>query len=511
MNYRSSQQFRAMIIWILPFISAVLLIFCFPRFEQGYLGWIAFLPLFNFFNYSTPRRSFWGGFICGFIFQLYLNLYVGEVLVYYLAPTLGAVLVLLMVGLLSLAFALFGCLFTMLKRRLPTFLFALATPAMWVLLEYLRSITFLGYTVGFIGYSQWKYPFILRLASVYGYWGLAFFMLFFQVVLFLFWKEKKRQETLAATIVFCILFFAGLFLPSLYKVEPAQTPLHVALLQGNIPQERILDPGEAVRTFKKYKRMSREAAKSYADLDLLVWPETVVSLKLQRKRPALEEMKSLAEEIDTPILYGAMVETVEEEKKTYNAVYLEIPGQKSKQFYYKQRLVPFAEYFPLAGVLDRLIDLNMRLGHYTPGAAISLFTLDELRLSAVVCFESYFGDLTRRFAALGSRHMFTLTNDAWFNESIGLDQHAQIGAIRAAEMGTGFTQVANTGITISFDYLGREIFRAPLMEEQTFFLELDLTRQETIYQCLGDFLIWCSFLYLGAISIYIFSSAENLN
>jgi len=112
------------------------------------------------------------------------------------------------------------------------------------------------------------------------------------------------------------------------------------------------------------------------------------------------------------------------------------------------------------------------------------------------------------FAAAGSRHLFVLTNDAWFGESIGLEQHAQVAAIRAAEMGIGVTQVANSGITISFDYQGRELFRSGKNESAVFSLPLDLTTRSTLYRHYGDYFpaFWALFL-LCAIPALIFYKA----
>ena len=64
--------------------------------------------------------------------------------------------------------------------------------------------------------------------------------------------------------------------------------------------------------------------------------------------------------------------------------------------------------------------------------------------------------------------MFILTNDVWFDDTIGLEQHVQAAAIRAAEMGIGVTQVANSGITASYDYRGRELFRSGKSERKIF-------------------------------------------
>ena len=63
-------------------------------------------------------------------------------------------------------------------------------------------------------------------------------------------------------------------------------------------------------------------------------------------------------------------------------------------------------------------------------------------------------------------------------------------------MGIGVTQVANSGITISFDYRGRELFRTGKAETETVNFALETTRRDTIYTRAGDYFpaFWALFL-----------------
>ena len=91
--------------------------------------------------------------------------------------------------------------------------------------------------------------------------------------------------------------------------------------------------------------------------------------------------------------------------------------------YDKHRLVPFAEYFPLTSLLNTLLDSELNLGSYTPGQDAKPFLLDGGKLGGIICFESYFPRPALDVARQGAEHLFVLTNDAWFLESQGLQQH----------------------------------------------------------------------------------------
>jgi len=88
---------------------------------------------------------------------------------------------------------------------------------------------------------------------------------------------------------------------------------------------------------------------------------------------------------------------------------------------------------------------------------------------ALVCYEALFsGDLGP--GANDAALLLNLTNDAWFDHSIGPAQHFHHALLRAVEQGKPMIRVANTGITASIDPLGRVV--AALAPEQSATLDV---------------------------------------
>ncbi len=478
----------------LPIFSALLLILAFPPFEQGYLAWFALMPLLWFCFRASPRQALLGGFLFGLPLHLYLNVYLTGVLFTYLPTSLAVLSTALLILLLSAFSATFTLFASYAYRQKHPLTLTLTAPSIWLIVEYARSLGFIGYNVGYLGYTQWSYPAVLNIASVYGYWGIPFIMVLFQAIAVLVFLRKLQGRSLAAAVLIVgLLAGGGTLLPNLFPTEKNETPLWTALIQGNSSPEETLSASGKEVILKRYLDLTRQAKVQEPRLELIVWPETVVDLYVREQdishRP---QMTALAKELDISILYGARVRTRED---LFNAVVLLTPDGDF-QSYYKHRLVPFVEYFPLKAQLNSMLNLDVTLGSYTPGSEITLFEVSGNPVAGVICFESYFGDFTRHFARLGGRHLFVLTNDAWFGETIGLEQHAQVAAIRAAELGIGVTQVANSGITISFDYQGRELLRSGKMIEDSFILPLDLASRPTIYVAAGDYFpaFWALFL-----------------
>jgi len=491
-----------------PLLAGIIIILAFPPFEQGYLAWFALLPLLWACMLATPTNAFKAGFLFGLPFTLYVNYYLGFVLYPYLSTALATLAMILLVLYISLFYGIFGFAANLAARQGRVWFTALALPSLWLIVEYLRSLTFLAYNVGYLGYTQWGYPSILNIASVFGYWGLPFVIVFFQTMIILFFLQKLRGRSLCGlSAVFVLILGLGLGLPAFQEVESKDEPLHAALIQGNIQPEQIVDRDrESILDY--YLDLTRHALKEAPETELVVWPETVVHLDFRAERVHPDKMAELGEEHGIKLLYGARVQ---KPGALHNSITLYSWGQEEIPVYNKHRLVPFVEFFPAEKLLNRILQLDLLLGSYTPGEEISIFDLNGTPVAGVVCFESYFGDHMRLFAEKGAKHQFVVTNDAWFGDSIGLEQHAQAAAIRAAETGAGVTQVANSGLTISFDYRGKELFRSGKSEPDIFTLPLDMTRRETIYTRYGDYFpaLWGIFILITAPYLAIKTRREN--
>lgn len=484
---------------LLPLLSALLLILSFPRFNQGYLAWFALLPLFYYCRQTGAGvKAFAGGLLTGFLFFLYLYAYMALAINFLFPPYIGIMGVIFASLVSSLYFAGFTLAFAFLLRQGRSLLTAVAAPSLWVLLEYLRAAGLLGHSGGFLGYSQADYTLLLPIVSLYGYWGLPFIMILFQVALFyMFIAGKNKNIPLCrrkAALPFLLLSFllpAGLLLPSLFPVQENEKPRRIVIVQGNIPQEDILNPAMAPHNFDKYIRLTEEALKRHKFPDLIVWPETVYTLNVARYRPgAAEEVARLAGEAGSPILFGAMFAD-KDTGNIYNSILLQRPGLDSfdQHRYDKHRLVPFAEYFPLPDLFNKIFQSGLALGMYTPGREAAPFLLDNFTVGGIICFESYFPHPALEIARQETEHIFVLTNNAWFCQSIGLDQHIRAAPFRAAELGIGITQVANTGYSRSYDYRGREVYALPAHREEIGLLEISMPRRQTLYRLWGDYFV----------------------
>lgn len=109
----------------------------------------------------------------------------------------------------------------------------------------------------------------------------------------------------------------------------------------------------------------------------------------------------------------------------------------------------------------------------------------------MICYEAVFpGDIGD---ASKAEFILNITNDAWFDGSLGPAQHAQMARLRSVETGLPLLRASNTGTTIVTDPLGR--IAARLDEGQVAVVDVVPHRPlqgRTIYTTLGDWPFWAA-------------------
>ena len=186
-------------------------------------------------------------------------------------------------------------------------------------------------------------------------------------------------------------------------------------------------------------------------------------------------------------------------------MYLLSPTGEKLGSYSKIHLVPFGEYVPITRHLPNFIQLS---SGFEPGKSIDLFPIPHTendQMGIVICFESVFPNLFRKFVKKGASVMGILTNDAWFDGTAAPEQHLAMAPFRAVENRIAVFRCANGGISCIIDAFGR-IITPPIQanDTQNFLIErIPLSdRGGTIYTRYGDWFPILCFLVSGLIILY---------
>ena len=131
----------------------------------------------------------------------------------------------------------------------------------------------------------------------------------------------------------------------------------------------------------------------------------------------------------------------------------------------------------------------------------------DIRLSVSICYDVVFPELVRGNVS-DPGLMVTISNDTWFGNSYGPDQHMQIASMRALENGRYMLRVTNNGITALVDYKGQIVQQLQRDTAAVLSAEVPIMRGLTPYHQYGQapFLITLGLLLTG---LWLSSRQEN--
>jgi apolipoprotein N-acyltransferase len=182
--------------------------------------------------------------------------------------------------------------------------------------------------------------------------------------------------------------------------------------------------------------------------------------------------------------------------EVFNAAMLFTDHGEEHQTYRKIHLVPYGEYLPLRRFMPEFVE-NLIPGDLAVGRGRTVFTLPQpaLRFGTLVCFEDTDGDLTRDFVKQGAQLLVNITNDSWFGESEGAEQHLANARLRAVEERRPLLRCTNSGVTAWVDTKGRvDRWLTPFLPGfVSRVIAVPSPTPPTFYARNGDWVAWLSF------------------
>ncbi len=471
-------------------LSAVLLGSSFPRVSLGWFSYFALVPLLILVE--TPRKSFIIGWLTGALFYsglLWWLFFLQAEEVSF--PILASGIVVLTIY-LSVYVGLFTLILSLGKRWLGTVVYLLS-PFVWVSLEYLRGLTLLGFPWGTLAYTQTEYPTAIQLASVGGVELVSGWLVLVNAFCVLLIKSRKSSKKSLSLLVLLIL---SLLLPHLWGrsqiSDGADGRVRVALLQVNLDPGRVRERNYGKEITPVIEEMILRAARE--NPDILIMPESALPGFLSHQTEYRTFLRELSSRLGTPILTGAIrYEYARGKFEYYNSALLFRPDGEVEH-YDKLHPVPFSERLPYDDVIPWIQKIQLGQGSYSPGREFKVFDLDGTSFSVLICFESIFPRLARRFVTTGANFLVNITNDSWFGRTAGPYQHAQMAVMRSVENRVPVARCANTGVSMFIDPYGRVSRVTEMFSRRLIIGDLPLIKNSTtLYRRWGE---WFSTLSL---------------
>ncbi len=184
---------------------------------------------------------------------------------------------------------------------------------------------------------------------------------------------------------------------------------------------------------------------------------------------------------------------------SYNAA-IQIDTSTNIQVYHKSKLVVGVEMIPFPSFFNKfqnfILDLGGSIGSMGTQKERSVFIniIDSTKIAPVICYESIYGDFVTGYIKKGANFIFVLTNDGWWGDTPGYNQHLSYSRLRAIETRRSVARSANTGISAFINQRGDIIKKTKWWERTAISAELKSNDKITFYVFSGD--------YIGKIALF---------
>ena len=328
--------------------------------------------------------------------------------------------------------------------------------------EYARGTFFSGFPFDLLGYAFTANVEMMQVTSVIGVYGLTLLAALLAMTPALIWPADGRGMV-ARLVPFFLAVAAiagqvgyGNWRLNAVTVTP-RDDFTVRLVQPIITEHSNWTAANPPEIISRLIEVSGDLTGK----DAVVWPESVFPFFLSTYPDALSRIARMLPP-GTTLLTGAPREPEflsedPSENPGYNAVLAIDSDGEIVATYDKSHLVPFGEYLPFAPFwkLFGITQFVPGTAGWAPGDGKRLVSPPGLpAFIALICYEAIFsGDLGADPAKAG--FILNVTNDEWFDGSIGPAQHAHHALLRAVESGLPLLRATNSGVTFAADPLGR--------------------------------------------------------
>ena len=327
-------------------------------------------------------------------------------------------------------------------------------PFIWVMIEYLSSLTQISFPWASISNTQAQESLLpmIQFIELTGMFGLTFWIINLNISLFYFFINRARTQLLESISIFILPLILGLFLvkPSYDNIDK----IDFSILQPNIHiDEKWKNIGMLQKHLDVTRKFIDQIDKNSEEL-LLIWPESAFT---HNSRNSNFQVRTFL--IENNIENVNLLTGVGEyhDSLIYNSIYfLDSDNDynlKTEKKYRKIKLVPGAEHVPFSETFPSLKEIALS-GNFSMGDQYTLFNYKNSYFAGMVCIESTYPDLSRAFVKNGANFLVYVANDGWYLDPPEAQQHAKQTILRAIETRKPILRSGNTGITWVVDSYG---------------------------------------------------------
>jgi apolipoprotein N-acyltransferase len=394
-------------------------------------------------------------------------------------------------------------------QRLPSpWLGIPATAAIWVSYEWLHLWWDLAWPWLALANAFARGTFMVQYIEWTGYLSISCMIVMTAGGLHQLWQsgtpELRRKWAIFSATVFFVPALVSIILLNVRDFEPDER-VQVVIAQPNY--DSYLHNAGYPNTQLPLRELTAMIDSVVTDqTDIMFWPENALMGAVDARRRSSNDVHLFqkAREWNVPIITGAAYYKYYEEQNApkvhltsrdgtpfnyYNSAVGFYPDG-TIQYYNKLRLVPIVERMPFVTTLSYLpldIDWGRQAG-YGKGQEMRTFPTNQegVESPAIVCYDSVFPAVVRRSAQMDAGFITVITNDGWWGNTSGHQQHYDFARLRAIETRRAVVRSANNGISGMITADGRPHTQTEYWTRTAFELDVPVYHHKTLYVKYGD-------------------------
>ena len=169
--------------------------------------------------------------------------------------------------------------------------------------------------------------------------------------------------------------------------------------------------------------------------------------------------------------------------------------------YNKRKLVPFGEFLPFEKILNNFGFKKITEGHgsFLKGKTYKNVIVNNFNILPLICYEIIFTDLIQK-SKVETNLIINISEDGWFGDTIGPNQHFAKSIFRAVENNTFLVRSANKGISAIIDNKGNIVRQLNRNEAGNIEFEIPLIKSNKNKNDLIFFSLLITYLFIFLIN-----------
>ena len=365
--------------------------------------------------------------------------------------------------------------------------------------DFLRANLFTGFPWNLWAYSlSWSTEMLqtLNLLGLFAFNLITITVFTFPVIFF--YKLKFKRLLLSCLLSVCLIL--GLYVYGNYKInhninflKTIDNKINVKIISPNFELKYGLNIEQIEKKLKKLIRYSEPNGNKKT---IFIWPEGVFSGYNYNEILIFKDLIQKNFSNNHFIVLGVN----KLDQKTglfYNSLLLVDNNFSVMHQYNKQKLVPFGEFLPFESVLNKFGLKKITEGHgsFQNGTERVNIKIGRLNALPLICYEVIFTNIIQQ-AGSNTNLIINISEDAWFGNTIGPEQHYAKSIFRAIESGTFLLRAANKGISAIIDNKGVSVKQLERNEAGNIEFEVPLIKSKNNKNDLIFFVLLITYLLI---------------